>query len=205
MARGVSEVEIANSCFRKVGVRQKITSFTQGTTAANFAADRYPELRDKLLRVHPWNFARKWAKLAKLSTGPTVPADWNYFQFPDDWMRTLGVFDNDAGVGALEWYSESNKISAGREELWMSYVCAVEDPNTMTPDFREALAFLMAIEAAVDIVGSRTLSERMEARYETAFIQAKSADAMGDGPRRLPHGTWVTSRFRGTQHVISTS
>lgn len=200
-----SEVSIANSAFRKVGVGT-ITAFDTGTAAANFASDRYAELRDELLRSHNWNFAKKRAKLAQLTTGPVVPNGWNYFQLPDDWVRTIEIHDNDAGVGVVEWYHEDNKrISAGREELWATYVRCVTDPNAMTPDFREALAYAMAVEAAIDLVNSRTLSETIATRYDTKLLIAKGNDAQGDGPRALPRGTWVTQRFRGTGHVVSSS
>ena len=203
----VSEVAIANSCFRKIGVKQKIGAFDEGTAAANFANDRYEELRDDLLRSHPWNFAIKRAKLAKLSTGPVTPSDWNYFQLPTGWLRTVNIYDNDAAVGGwLEHYHEDDKrISAGREELWITYVFGVTDPNAMTPDFREALAYSMAIEGAIDLVGSRSLSETMEARFDRKVNQAKSTDSMTDGPRFLPRGSWVGERFRSNSRSISTS
>jgi len=200
----VSEVATANSCFRKIGVKQTIGSFDEGTAAANFASARYYELRDDLLRAHPWNFASKRAKLAKLSTGPTTPADWNYFQLPADWLRTLAIHDNDAGIGTgMEFYEEDGKISAGREEAWIRYIYGVEDPNAMTPDFRESLAYSMAIEAAIDLVGSRTLSTMMEERFITKLRQAKSTDSMSDGPRMLPRGSWVSQRFRSSPTVIT--
>lgn len=198
-----SEVGIANSCFRKIGVKQKIGTFNEGTAAANFASDRYPELRDELLRGHNWNFATKNVKLAKASTGPVVPSGWNYFTFPADWMRTVLVFDNDAGVGSLEYREEDRKLSIGREEAWMSYVYAVTDPNHMTPDFRETLSYAMAVEAAIDLVNSRSMSEVMEARYQQKLLKAMSTDAQSDGPRRLPRGSWVTNRFRGSPQIIT--
>ena len=198
-----SEVGIANSCFRKIGSKNKIGTFDEGTAAANFASDRYAELRDELLRSHPWNVATKRAKLAKLSTGPTVPADWNYFQLPSDHLRTVQIFDNDAGVGSVQYYEEDGKISAGREELWTTYIFQLTDPNQMTPDFREALAYKMAVEAAIDLVASRALSERMEDRFDKALLKATSTDAQSDGPRQLPRGSWVTERFRGSNQVIS--
>jgi len=201
-----SEVGIANSAFRKVGVRGTITSFDQGTPAANFASDRYAELRDEMLRGHPWNFGKRRVKLAKLSTGPTVPNGWNYFQLPADWLRTINVYDNDAGVGTLEWYHEDDKrISAGREEIWCDYVYQVTDPNAMPPDFREALAYAMAVEVAIDLVGSRTLSDTMAERGAEKLLVAKGNDSQGDGPRRLPVGSWVRNRFRGVDRVVSSS
>jgi len=203
----VSEVAIANSCFRKIGVKQKIGTFDEGTAAANFANDRYRELRDDLLRSHNWNFAIKRAKLAKLSTGPTSPSDWNYFQLPADWIRTVGIFDNDAGIssGFEHFHEDDKKISAGREELWITYVYGVEDPNAMTPDFREALAYAMAVEGAIDLVGSRTLSETMEARFDRKVNQARGTDSMTDGPRFLPRGSWVSQRVRSSSNSITTS
>lgn len=204
MAHSVSEVDIANSCFRKVGAKVKIGSFDEGTPAANFADDRYAELRDTLLRGHNWNFAVKRAKLAQLTTDPAFEFEHAY-ALPDDWMRTIKAFDNDAGVGSMEYREEDGKILASREEVWLLYVYEVTDPNKMTPDFREALAYAMAVEAAIDIVGSRSLSETMERRAEAALLKAKSTDGMADGPKRLPRGSWVTDRFRGRGGVITTS
>jgi hypothetical protein len=204
MAHNVSEVDISNSCFRKIGVRQKIGSFDEGTPAANFAADRYEELRDELLRAHSWNFAMKRAALAQVATDPVFEYDRAY-QLPSDWLRTVRVFDNDAGAGYIDYREEDGKILASREALWLLYVYEVTGPNAMTPDFREALAYKMAIEAAVDLVGSRNLSETMEVRFEKSFVKAMGTDAQSDGPRRLPRGTWVTRRFRGTQNVASST
>lgn len=201
MAR--SAEDIANSCFRKIGVKQKITSFDEGTPAANFASDRYPELRDELLRSHPWNFAIETVKLAQLTSTPVVEFDREY-SLPDDWVRTIGVYDNDAGSGSIPYREEAGKIRVSREEVWMRYVREITDPNDMTPDFREALAYALAIEAAIDLVGSRSLSERMEQRFEKKILKAKSTDAQSDGPRELPRGSWVTNRTTRSPMVIST-
>jgi len=201
----VAEVDIANSCFRKIGTKRKIGSFDEDSPAARFAADRYEALRDDALRSHAWNFAMKRVKLAQNSTGPTFPSAGNYYAFPSDWIRTIGVYDNESGVGVMDYREENGNILALREEVWMVYVSQVTDPNKMTPDFREAVAYMMAVEAAIDLVGSRSLSETMEDRLEQKILQAKSTDAISSGPRFLPQGTWVTRRFSGINQTVSTT
>lgn len=190
-----SEISIANAALRKIGNKQKIGSFDEGTAPANFMADRYAELRDDLLRVHPWNFATKRASLAQLAAVPAIEFDHTY-QLPSDWLRTIEVFDNDAGTGTVAYREENGTILCSAEAVWLRYIYQATDPNKMTADFRDLLAIKLAIEAAVDIAGSATLSDRMEKRYEEKLIEARSTDAISDRPGRLPRGSWATSRYR---------
>ena len=74
------ETDVINAALRLVGA-SPITSLTDGTNSANVADDLYDEVRDDLLRSHPWNFATQRVKLAKSSTTPTFEFD-NAFPVP---------------------------------------------------------------------------------------------------------------------------
>lgn len=187
-----SEVGIANAALRLIG-ENTITSFTDGSPEANFIADRYEEVRDSLLRSHNWNFAVKRRKLAQLSASPAFGWDYQY-QLPSDWLRTVSVHDNDAGVGALNYREENGKLLTNAPEVYLRYVARVTDPNLMPPDFREALAYRLAVEGAITLVQSTTVWDRMERRATEMIKRARSSDALGDHPEPLQQGSWITRR-----------
>lgn len=189
-----SIVGIVNSALIKVGAKKLIGSLDEGTPGANFGAARYEEIRDELLRGHPWNFAVARAKLARLSTTPNHKWEYEY-SVPSDWLRTMWISDNEDGVGYIDYNEESGMIRADADELWMKYIRKVDDPNVMTPDFREVIAYKLAIEAAISIANSNTLSELMQQRFDRAWTKALSTDSLGDRPGQMPAGSWTTRRF----------
>lgn len=195
-----SEVSIANSALRKIGA-QTITSFDQGTDNANVVNDQYSDVRDALLRAHTWNFATKLKKLARSSNTPAFEWDHQY-PMPSDWLRIVSVADNDAGHGTVRYKigfddNDGNVIFTGVDELWIRYIARVTDPNRMSADFREVLAWNLAREFAISIAQSNTLSDRMEQRYQSAFRRARSADGMEDYPEEFPASTWTAVRHSG--------
>ena len=187
-----SVVAICNAGLRKVGA-STITSLTQGTKNANFCNDRYADLRDALLELHPWNFAMKRVKLAQTTATPVIKFDETY-ALPADFLRAGSVFDSDEGFGIVDHKVEDNTIVCSSEEVWLLYVSLITDPNKMTPLFREALACSIAVEAATALVESGTLHDRMVVQFDKSVRRARSSDAMGDLPDRMPVGSWVTSR-----------
>lgn len=185
-------VDIANSALLKIKA-QRITSLAEGSTNANACNDCYERLRDTLLSSHTWNFAETRAALARSSDTPTF--GWTYgYTKPTGWLRTVAIYDNDAESGTIPYKDEDGEILSDAEAVYMRYVRIVTDVNAMPPLFRESLAYSMAVELAIDLQNSRTLSERMEARYKSIVSKAKTADAQGDYPQRFDEGSWVTSR-----------
>ncbi len=187
-----SVISICNAALRKVGA-STITSLNQGTKNSNFCNDRYAELRDALLEMHPWNFAVKTAKLSQTVTTPAVRFDYQY-NFPDDYIRAITVHENDQGTGIGDYKIRGNKVESSSNQLWMVYVSLETDPNKMTPLFRDTLAFMMAMEAATSIAEDRGLYEIMEDAFKRSLRRARSADSQADLPDRMPVGSWRTSR-----------
>jgi hypothetical protein len=187
-----SIVAICNASLRKVGA-STITGLNQGTKNANFCNDRYADLRDALLEMHTWNFAMKRVKLAQTTTTPTIKFDYSY-TLPTDYLRAVSVFDSDEGHGIVDHKIEGGKVVCSANAVWMLYVAKITDPNVMSPLFREALAALMAVEAATSITESRALRELMTVEFKSALRKARSSDSQADLPDRMPVGSWVTGR-----------
>lgn len=190
------ETDVVNAAARRVGA-EPITSLTDGTKTANVANNLYTEIRDALLRSHPWNFATKRQKLAQSATAPTFEFDHAY-ALPSDWLRTVSVHDNDAGHGTIlyrmEQIASQRAIVTSSDQVYLRYVSRVEDPNLMTPDFRDALEKTLAAAFAVPLASSNTLLEQLTVQANRAVAQARSTDAMGSFPELRPRGSWASSR-----------
>ncbi len=192
-----SAVGIVNSAGIKIGVKTLISSLSDGTPLANLGSNRYDEIVDTLLRSHPWNFAVKRAKLARLSEAPAYRFSYAY-EVPTGWLRTILVADNDSGDGWVDYKEEGNKILTDAEDLYLKYIGRITDANIMTPDFRELVSMQLAIEGAINITNSKTMAERWSAELKKAIVSAKSIDSMSDRPDRRPSGSWVTTRYRSS-------
>lgn len=191
----VSVVDIVNRALRMIG-ENPITNLTDGSNEANVASDLYSEARDELLRSHPWNFAIKRVKLARLTAEPTTEFNYKY-QLPDDFIRVVEVAGNDENVPDAVYRIEGDTILADWEDLYLRYVAQITDPNMMPADFRTALSRQLAADMALPLVQSNTVEDQMTKRARAALLRAKSTDAITDYPQRRPWGSWITGRQRG--------
>jgi len=190
------ETDVINIGLRRIGATP-IVSLSDGSPSANTVGDVYTEIRDNLLREHPWNFATKRLKLAQSTTTPVFEFDYGY-ALPSDWLRTISVHDDDAGHGTvlyrMEQINNQNSIVTSSDQIWLRYVSQVTDPNLMTADFRTALAFLIARDMSIPLASSNTLHEVMDKKSLKAIARARSTDSMGGFPELRPRGSWASSR-----------
>ena len=87
-----SKVDIANSALIKLGA-SRIASFSENTPEARLMTDRYDNIRDSLLRSHPWNFAVKRSSLTRITTVPEYGYAYKYL-IPSDSLRILNIINN---------------------------------------------------------------------------------------------------------------
>jgi hypothetical protein len=188
-----SKVGIANLALILLG-EKVISSFTQGTPAANFVAARYDDVRDELLRQHNWSFAASRIKLARNTTAPVFGFNYSY-AMPADWIKTEAVFDNDSGLGSFTYKVVGMDIETNAENVWMSYIRRVTDPNQMPPDFRAALSHMLAVEGSIALSDNSSLRDRLLPDMERKIRRARSTDALGDDPGQLATGSWIGRRW----------
>ena len=193
-----AETDIVNVALRLVGA-QPITSLDDGSESGNVASDIYTELRDDLLASHEWNFATRRVKLAQSSTAPTYEFDHAY-ALPSDWIRTVSVADNDDGYGNIDYREEEvdnqGVIVSSADDIYMTYIYRVTDPNRMSSDFRRVLQLALARDLAIPLAESLSMNEKYERSARRALGRAKSKDALGSFPESRPRGSWVNARGR---------
>lgn len=190
-----SEVSICNSALINIGATT-ITSLTQGIKNANACNEQYFKLRDQLLRAHNWNFAIKRIKLGQLSATPVTEFDFQY-ALPSDWLRTIQVHDNDAGLGRIKYKIEGGNILSDATNIYLRYVSRITDPNKMPADFQEVLGWRLAMALTIKIAGSNTRFKLAQEEFNNQLRQAKSTDALEDFPEEAPEGSWLDARHGG--------
>jgi len=192
-----SQTDIANIALQSIGA-STITAFTDGTKNANKVSQLYEHYRDALLRAYHWKFATKRKKLARSSNTPVFEFDYQY-PLPNDYVRLIAVYDNDAGLGSVRYklgYDEDDTkvIWCSSDEVWITYVANITSVQNFDPTFRMALAYKLAVTLAVSIAESRSLSDDMRRDYKDTIRQARSYGALEDYPEQFPDGSWSDVR-----------
>lgn len=189
-----SSVEICNSALVKVGAA-RIASLSDDTKAAKLCNEQYDKLRKKLIRAHPWNFAI--ARVALAQNGNTPVYDFTYeYAIPSDVLRVL---DTDLTEGA-EWVIETNSASdrvllTDYETIKIQYLKNVTDTTIFSPDFEEALSFLLASDLAYSLTNSRALGITLYNAYKAEIAEARSFDAQEGSRNMVEANEWTDVRF----------
>ena len=103
-----SEVDIANRALSAIGTRSEIVDFNEDSNEARQIKLHFHSVRDQLIRMAPWNFARNFTNLALITAAPGTPENptaganvwekgippppWSYeYAYPADCLRALYI------------------------------------------------------------------------------------------------------------------
>jgi len=117
-----NEIEISNLALMMLG-QSSIISFYDGTDKANLCEAFYPQVRDEVLRAHPWNCARVRVQLAALGASPVYGFTYQY-QLPTDpyCLKVLDVNDDSSVV----WRIEQRTLVTDEGEVYITYTGRVD-------------------------------------------------------------------------------
>lgn len=184
-----SVVEICNKALDKLGATS-IISLEDGTKNANLCNRGWSQIRDEVLRDHPWNFAVKRAVLAPSTNNPA----WgfgNAFPLPADWLRLLEVRDLSTG----EYQVENGRILADADALYVRYIYRVTDPNRYDALFVDAVASRLAAELCEAITQSGQKVQLLWEAYQDSIIRAKRVDGQENPPQAYEEDDWIKVRY----------
>lgn len=195
-----SEVQIAKLALQHLGDRYDITSLSEATPEAEQVNLVFDDVRDMVLRSHPWKFAVKHTSPTALAG--TVPSIWDYmFQYPSDALKILNVV-NPLGRTAspikfdiLLNSSDVKVIVCDEEEPEFSYISQVTDTSLYDPSFVMALSFRLAQYLAMPLTGDLQIMQTMRAMAENEISMAQRENAnegVDDGYSRDPD--WISAR-----------
>lgn len=185
-----SETEICNRALIKLG-EKTIISLDDDSKPARVCKVLYEPTRDYVLRSHPWNFAIKRVELARNSAGPEYDYSYSY-KLPTDCLRVI-IPNREQ----WEYGIEGDNLVSDYPDAFLKYVARIEDPNLFDASFMEALACKIAAESAVSLTDNDQRHQAMVQLYGLAITQARTDDAMEDGPKWLTSEEWLDSRRTG--------
>lgn len=189
-----TDVSICSNALLMLGAKpiNSLVAASEGNSdRVLIAANLFPQVRDDLLRAHPWNCAVKRVVLSAEATAPEFDYSAS-FLLPEDWLRTLQV--GERGV-PLDFKHEGRRILCDTTALPLRYVYRNEDVGSWEPALVEVCTLRMAAAMAYAITQSASMAETMEGRAERAFKRAKAVDGQDEPPESIDDFPQHFSRY----------
>jgi hypothetical protein len=160
MAAGDTSLSICSDALILLGAAP-ISSFTEGSDAAQACDRLYPDLRDTILSNYLWSWSVKKEQLARLSTAPID--EWKYsYQMPGDMLSGVIALFQSSGVGQLPvrygWEVYGDQVFTNFEKVFIDYQGTV-DESKMPAYFVELLTYALASKLAFVITDQISKAE----------------------------------------------
>ncbi len=188
-----SVVDIVNRALVSLGATP-ITVLGTGGKASAQAAAIWPQVRDQVLRSHPWNAITTRVKLAALAEAPAFEYLLQY-ELPGDCLRVYAV--NDEIWPSEGWTVEGRRILTNQPApIEVIYLRREEDSNKYDPGLVSALAAQLAVELAPALSALPEVVERCREQAREALLEARRIDGLEEDVVENPLDSgWVAARF----------
>lgn len=190
-----SVVEICNNALQDLG-EDAIMALTDDSKAARLCNQRWPAVRDAVLRAHPWNCTMRQAELA---SGVEAPIwKWGFmYNLPVDFLRLVEVV-GPSGEAIENWEIQGRTIFCDAEApLFISYVARVTDPKMYDSLLAETLSARLAATLAYPISASTTQAEAYWNMYRQKLAEARGVDAREGVPESIAPKSWMIAKMGG--------
>ena len=191
-----STVEICNGALNQLGATT-ILSLTEDSKNARLCNQRYTQVRDSVVRSHPWNFLQKRIELAADTTAPA----WgfkNAYTLPADCLRLLKILDYDSNYKV-----EGRKILSNTSSMKILYIARVTDANEYDELLRETLSAALGADIAFGVTSNNQTAQNMYQLFQDKLKDARFVDSTeGQNVEQdlgmtdvIDAGTFINSRF----------
>jgi hypothetical protein len=190
-----SIIELCNAAL--IDLREEpITTLTDTTKAARLCNQRWPAVRDAVLRAHPWNCACALVRLAASAGAPAFGHSQG-FPLPTDCLRVLGV--QASGADLEDWEVLGGSILCSHPgPLDLTYVRRLDDPRLYDPLLCEALTARLSATLAYPLTASTGLGQAFWSLYADKLREARGVDARESSPPGAPQPTtWLAAKLGG--------
>jgi len=182
-----SVVEICNRALILLG-SDTISSISEDTKPAKLCNIVYPQIRQDLIRSHPWNFAMKRTVLASTGTAPSFEYDYT-FNLPSDCLRVWQVYDPDSS-----YKLEARTLVSNDDAIDLKYIADITDTTKWDSVFVSMVVYKLAIDICFGLTGSTTMIPVLTDQFNRLKAEAKLYDAQEESPDLFDRGSWLDSR-----------
>ncbi|MGE4553797.1 MAG: hypothetical protein AB7D57_11830 [Desulfovibrionaceae bacterium] len=189
-----SVIEICNNALLDLG-EDTITALTDNSRAARLCNQRWPAVRDAVLRAHPWNCCMAQAELAAAGSAPLWRWDWQY-PLPADFLRVV-LLTNALQRSITEWEVQGRHAYCDEPApLFLAYVRRETDPQKYDALLSEALSARLAATLAYPLSGSSSLAEGFWKLYQEKILEARGVDAREGVAESVVTGAgWLSAKY----------
>jgi hypothetical protein len=201
LSRGGSEVSAANAALAHLK-EGPLASLDENRPAARHAKAHFADMRDALLRSHPWNFAMTPASPAR---DPAASAGQfsKVYPLPADCVRVISVDGLDEDSWTVETRAGLDDDTAPMVPVLCTdvdaprirYTRLVGDPALWDALFLEVFALRLASRIA-PLLGQADAADDLDARAERKLGTARRVNNREAARSQVTRSTsWVTSRW----------
>jgi hypothetical protein len=151
MAAGDTAIKICSAALQMLGAKA-ISSFTEGTDAANIADSLYQDVKKQTLLIYPWSFVYKKTQLSRLITTPTTEYKYEY-QLPGDRIGPPRMVMTSSSPGSptiRNYRIFQDKLLTDEETIYIDYPYDVQEYE-MPVYFVQLMKYMMSWHLAMPI------------------------------------------------------
>jgi len=172
--KAISKIDICNMAIDKIG-GQTISSFEdKNVPNAEFCKRWYDNLRIALLRIHNWNFAKKYITLTPNSETPIINYSYCY-DLPTDYIKTVNIFTTTDTLLA-KYDIVGRKLYCNYDGLYMIYISDIDNISQFDPLFIDTLTIMLAKSLAFKTNLKSDIKSILQAEYMSALKMAQYID-----------------------------
>ncbi len=158
------------------------------------------------LQMGLFNFA---TRSLQYDYSPSVEPPFGFkraFNKPDDWVRTVGVCEDEFyKVPLLQYQDEAAFWFADLDTIYVRFVSSLEDFglnfSKWPPNFTRFVELWFALQIVKRTTNSQSDKDALKKDAQQALLLSKNTDAMDEATAFLPPGTWSTSRRGRTSRL----
>ena len=160
MASGDTKLSICSDALIMLGAKP-LSSFSEGTDAAQICDRLYDDIRDSTLGMFPWTFSFKKVQLARTINTPVNEFKYEY-QLPGDRLNNVRAVFNQGTSGARHiqygWAIMGEKLLSSEEKIYVDYQYAPVESELPTY-FIQLLKYMMAWNIAETVTDQITKAD----------------------------------------------
>ena len=190
-----SVIEICNNALLDLG-EDTIASLGDETKQARLCNQRWPGVRDAVLRAHPWNCCMRQAELAASAETPAWKWACQYL-LPADFLRIIAL-SSATGQDIRDWEVQGRTVLCDESApIYLSYVRRETDPQQYDALLAESLAARMSAVLAYPLTGSTSLAEALWQGYQAKVTEARGVDAREGSTGVVRATSWLSAKRGG--------